>query len=419
MKIFKILAVALVATLGFTACDKECGHEIIEHDHSKDFVGTWTCLNADLAEALVISADGSVLSTGSIFGEEYWENVEGNIVLENGIVTMTFEDGDNYKGHFDIIPGVAFSVYNDKGRRFTYNYCENDLSEEIIGMWVCSDVPAEGEGEEMMIETFYENGKSVLTGFLPLEDGSELVKNNETDYNVVGDLLFVTIPDDKLGGAQSKYVVQKLIYSPNGTSAGDIMTLKAVVKVGDQVVEGKSSWLRIKQYLELPGMKYDYIKTFITNVKGLDKDIEFMGTTFNFAKMDGVKMDKALKAILFNVEFPDANTIKYNCYYNGQNMSMEAPIVVDGNKMTVKMSEKNPAYKDTDLYTFQDQDNTQMHMYMHSTGFENFFGNMQVTIMEQMGQLDTTDAAAVKAVYDSIDDAVETINVSFVMTRAK
>ena len=166
-------------------------------------------------------------------------------------------------------------------------------------------------------------------------------------------------------------------------------------------------------------MKYDYIKTFVTNVKGLDKDIEFMGTTFNFAKMDGVMLDKALKTILFNVEFPDANTIKYNCYYNGQNMSMEAPIVVDGNKMTVKMSEKNAAYKDVDLYTFQDQDNTQMHMYMHSTAFVNFFGNMQVTIMEQLGQLDTTDAAAVKAVFDSIDEAVETINVSFVMHSSK
>jgi hypothetical protein len=58
-------------------------------------------------------------------------------------------------------------------------------------------------------------------------------------------------------------------------------------------------------------------------------------------------------------------------------------------------------------------------MYMHSTGFENFFGNMQVTIMEQMGMLDTTDAAAVKAVFDSIDETVETINVSFVMTKAK
>ena len=58
-------------------------------------------------------------------------------------------------------------------------------------------------------------------------------------------------------------------------------------------------------------------------------------------------------------------------------------------------------------------------MYMHSTGFVNFFGNMQVTIMEQLGTLDTTDAAAVQAVFDSIDDAVETINVSFVMHSSK
>jgi hypothetical protein len=214
-------------------------------------------------------------------------------------------------------------------------------------------------------------------------------------------------------------MVARMVYTPNGTNLGDILTHTLYTPSANGVVEVTSSFLRIKQHLDLPGMKYDYIKTFVTNVKGLDKDIEFMGTTFNFAKMDGVKLDKALKTILFNVEFPDAKTIKYNCYYNGQNMSMEAPIVVDGNKMTVKMSEKNPAYKDTDLYTFQDQDNTQMHMYMPTYAFENFFGNMQVTMMEQMGLLDTTDAAAVKAVFDSIDEAVETINVSFVMTRAK
>ena len=39
--------------------------------------------------------------------------------------------------------------------------------------------------------------------------------------------------------------------------------------------------------------------------------------------------------------------------------------------------------------------------------------------MEQMGQLDTTDAAAVKAVYDSIDNAIETIKVSFIMHSSK
>ena len=418
MKIFKLMAIAFVAMLGFTACEKDCDHDFIEHDHSADLVGTWTCIREDFAEALVIKADGSVLSTGAVFGEEYWEDVKGKIVVENGYVTMTFEDGDNFKGHFDIIPGMAFSISNDEGRRFTYDYCANDLADEIVGMWVCNDVPAEGEGE-MMIETFYENGKSVLTGFLPLEDGSELVKNNETDYNVVGDLLFVTIPDDKLGGAQSKYIVQKLIYSPNGTSAGDIMTLKAVVKVGDQVVEGKSSWLRVKQSLDLAGQKYDYIKTFVTNVKGLDKDINFMGFEFNFAKMDGVKLDKMLKTLLFTVEFPDANTIKYSCHYNNQPMSMEAPIAVDGNKMTVKMSDKDAAYKDVDLYTFQDADCSQMHMYMPTYAFINFFGNMQATMMSQMGQLDLTNAEAVKAVFDSIDNAVETINVSFVMTKAK
>ena len=35
-----------------------------------------------------------------------------------------------------IIPGMAFSIFNAEGRRFTYNYCANDLADEIIGMWV-------------------------------------------------------------------------------------------------------------------------------------------------------------------------------------------------------------------------------------------------------------------------------------------
>ena len=108
MKIFKLMAIALVAMLGFSACEKDCDHDFIEVDHSKDLVGTWTCHEAGYAEALVIKADGSVLSTGVENGE-FWENVKGNIVVENGNITMTFEDNDNFKGHFDIVPGVAFS----------------------------------------------------------------------------------------------------------------------------------------------------------------------------------------------------------------------------------------------------------------------------------------------------------------------
>jgi hypothetical protein len=264
----------------------------------------------------------------------------------------------------------------------------------------------------MSVNTYQEDGKALFTGYTPDVNGYKA--NLESTYKVIGDLLIQIYYVNE----DAQYITLRLNYSPNATGMGDILTITSITTQEGQAVEQYASLLRIKQNLELPGMKYDYIKTYVTNVKGLDKDIEFMGTTFNFAKMDGVKLDKMLKTLLFNVEFPDANTIKYACHYNNEPMSMEAPIVVDGNKMTVKMSTKKAAYRDVDLYTFQDQDNTQMHMYMHSTAFVNFFGNMQVTIMEQMGQLDLNDAAAVKAVFDSIDEAVETINVSFVMTKA-
>ena len=412
MKNLKLLVVALVAMFGFIACDK---HVSNDHDHSADLVGTWTCLTENYAEALIIKADGTAVSYGVEDGK-YWENVKGTVTVKDNNITMIFEDDDNWTGHFDVIPGMAFSLFEENGERYIYQYCENDLSDEIIGMWVCND--ASTDAQDMMIQTFDKNGKCTMTGYLPLEDDSEQAKNEATDYKVVGDLLFITIPAEKIGKEEPIYVVDKLTYAPDGTAYGDMLTLKTYIEIDGKFVESGWSYLRVKQSLDLAGKKYDYIKTFVTNVDGLDKDINFMGFEFNFAKMDGVKLDKMLKTLLFNVEFPDANTIKYSCHYNNEPMSMDAPIVVDGNKMTVKMSTKNAAYKDIDLYTFQDADCSQMHMYMPTYAFINFFGNMQATIMSQMGNLDLTDAAAVKAVFDSIDEAVKTINVSFVMEKA-
>ena len=400
-----------MAMFGFIACDK---HECNDYDHSADLVGTWTCLQDGFAEALVIKADGSAVSTG-YDGTEYWENVAGSIVVENGNITFTFEDGDNFKGHFDIVPGVAFSIYTEEGAHLTFYYCKEDLSDEIVGMWVNNETKT-GDGDVITVQTFLENGKAIFTGYGGHAD--EYQVNDETTYKVIGDLLIQALPKDKIPAGMSSYLTKRLIYSPDGTAHGDMMTHKVTKMVDGKEKVILSNFLRIKQSLDLAGKKYDYIKTFVTNVDGLDKDINFMGFEFNFAKMDGVKLDKMLKTLLFNVEFPDANTIKYACHYNNEPMSMDAPIVVDGNKMTVKMSTKNAAYKDVDLYTFQDKDNTQMHMYMPTYAFVNFFGNMQATIMSQMGDLDLTDAAAVKAVFDSIDEAVETINVSFVMTKA-
>ena len=408
MKIFKLLAVAFVAMLSFSSCDQhEC--EDFDYDHSADLVGTWTCLQENFAEALVIKADGSVTSTGVAFGE-YWENVEGKIEIKNGKATMTFEDHDNYEGHFDIIPGVAFSIYNDKERRFTYNYCANDLSDEIVGMWVCNDAPA-GADNDMAIISYANDGSTTFTGILPNKDGYML--NVNTTYNVVGDLMFKK--NAVQGTSDShKYISTRLTYAPNGTGAGDIM----VYKHYNGTVETSSSYLRVKSNLELAGNKYDYSSTYVSNVDGLDQEIDFMGFKFNFAEMDGVRLDKMLKTLLFSVEFPDSEHIKYSCMIKSDSVaSVIAPIVVEGNKMTILLSSVYSGYRDIDLYAFQDADNCQLHIYMPTYSFENFFGNMQVLMMTQMGQLDANDENAVKAVYDNIANAVRSVNVSFVMEK--
>ena len=393
----------------FTACTEECNHEFIEVDHSKDLVGTWTCLEEDYAAAFVFNSDGTAFTTGVENGE-YWENVQVNWKVVNNKLTLSYEDNTS-ETLLEIISGEYLSISDKNGdRRKTYKYCENDLAEEIVGMWVCTQIPI-GNPEDMLIQTFQEDGTLISTGRVPQSDDNLAV--DKTNYKVFGDLYIV------YGEGDVTPLVFKFNVASNASELGDIMTVTGFMPTENGVVEATSAWLRIKQYLELPGMKYDYIKTFVTNVKGEDKDIEFMGYTFNFAKMDGYVLDKMLKTVLFAVQFPDANTIRYTCQYNDFNMVMDAPIDVDGNKMTIKMSQRDAAYKDVDLYTFQDQDNTQMHMYMPTYAFINFFANMQIAFMSELGEIDKTDATAVKAVFDSIDNAVETINVSFVMTKAQ
>ena len=158
MKIFKFMIVALVAMIGFNSCSEDCDHEFIEYDYNKALVGTWTCLEANYAEALVINADGSVLSTGVEDGE-YWENIKGNIKTINNKMTMTFEDDDNFEGRFEMLSGVAFTIYEEDGESFTYCYCENDLSDEIVGMWVCND----GLTDDVTIMSYSDNGKMTIT----------------------------------------------------------------------------------------------------------------------------------------------------------------------------------------------------------------------------------------------------------------
>ena len=411
MKILKVIMFALMALMVFTGCEKFTCNDT--HSMS-ELAGTWTCLQDGFAEALVIKSNGSVVSTGVENGE-YWENVKGNIAINEGIITMTFEDGDNFEGHFDFIPGLAFSVCSDKGERYLYNYCKEDLSDEIVGMWVCNDA-TNGTTTQMAINTYTKDGTCIFTGIVPNTD-SHMV-NVSTNYKVIGDILFTQRADNQLVAGDVKFVASRLMYTPDATLLGDIISRKQYITTKNGNIEAVLNTLRINQSLDLAGKKYDHIKTFITNVKGLDKDIDVMGTTFNFAKMTGEKLNKMLKTLLFSVDFPNSNTIRYNYFYNGKNNSLEAPIVVDGNKMTVQMSKKNALFKDIDLYTYQDADASQMHMYLPTYAFINFFGNMQASLMAQNGLLDLTDATAVNSIFDSIDNAVDTINLSLVMEKS-
>ena len=409
MKIFKILAVALVATLGFTACNKECEHEFIEVDYSKDIVGTWTALEADHSAAYIFNADGTMSTTG-IDGEVYWEDEKGTYEVVNNKITMKFDSGRIINGSFDIIPGQTISIVGEKGRH-TYQYCKEDLADEVVGMWVCNNVT--WMDADMAINVYQADGKAYFTGFV----GNGYEANVETRYKVFGDLMFQSNPMSYEGAPQ--YLVFRLNYSPNATELGDVLTNTTLMAFGDEVIEMTASMLRIKQYLELPGNKYDYSNIYVTNVKATDAEFEFAGQTLNLANMDGKFLDKMMKNLLFNVSFPSADEIVYNYHYNGETVPMPSPIVVDGNKMTIKKSVNNPAYKDIDVWTFQDQDNTQMHMYMPTYAFENFLANTIVEMMSNEGKLDLNNTEKVAEIYAAVTEAIETINVSFIFKTAK
>ena len=403
MKIFKFLAVAFVAMLGFTACDKDCDHDFIEVDHSKDLVGTWTCLTADYAEALVIKADGSALSTG-YDGVDYWENVAGKVVVANGIVTMTFEDNDNFKGHFDIVPGMAFSIYTDEGERYTYNYCKEDLTEEVVGRWVWVDSNGKGS-ENMGIQTFNENGTGLFTG------GYEEIDyklNEETTYKVVGDLLIQNVPNDN-----PPYMVRRLTYNANGSSYGAILTTYS------PATNYTASWLRVKQSLNLAGKAYAYNTAYVTSAKGKDEDFSIMGHIFNIAKIKASDFDVMFGADLFLAEFPNSNTMKHRFHIDGQDTGFDAQIAIEENKVTIDMSVVNPALRKVDMYMFQDADDSQLHMYMPTTSFINYFANMELYALILKGEINQTDEAAIAKVFADMEARVESINVSFVMKARK
>ncbi|MBR5821522.1 MAG: hypothetical protein IKY51_01575 [Alistipes sp.] len=411
-----LLALAVVGATLFTACnnDQDCGHEFIEYDNTKNLVGTWTYLEEGQAEAMVIKEDGSFTITGVMnggVGALYEE--KGTIKVVNNKVTLAYNSGDVFEGRLELVAGKSLSIVinEEYDIHLTYDYCENDLSDEIVGMWICTDAPTTS-GESMIVHTFMDNGKAIYTGFGTYSN--EYIVNKETTYEVVGDLLFYALPQDNLIEGAPTYITKKLTYKPNGVAYGDIMEEKVIMSE----VEMTSTMLRIKQSLNLTNRAYDYITAYVTNAKGKDEDFSIVGNTFNISKIKSNDLDAMFRSILSCIEI-NADSFKYKLCLDGREIELNDPITVDGNKVTLDMSATNSACRKVDMYMFQDASDSQLQIYMPTASFINYFANLQIPTLVSEGKLDTTDAAAVEKVFTDMGARIESINVSLVYKARK
>jgi hypothetical protein len=277
-------------------------------------------------------------------------------------------------------------------------------------MWVCHEGLPDVEND-MAIVTYSENGKMTMTtqasAFIP----ADLV-NTESSYVVVGDLLFMNIEEDGI-----EKLVARLDYTQNGTTMGDIFTQTLHAPTENGVVKVSSSFLRVKQHLNLTGT-YDYSSAYVSNVKGKDEDFTILGNTFNISKIKSYDLDMMFRSILSCIELNE-NTIKFTFNNNGRESVYNDPITVDGNKVTVDMSTENPACRKVEMYMFQDADDSQLHIYMPTKSFINYFANLQIPTLKAEGKLDTNDAAAVEKVFADMEARIESINVSLVFKARK
>ena len=409
MKFFKLMMIALLAMLGLNSCSNDSTPplDFIEVDHSKDLVGTWTYVEGEQAEVIEIKEDGSFNITGVMIHGALYEE-KGTIKVVNNKVSLVFEGDDEvFEGRLELVAGKSMSIVlnEENDIRLTYDYCNVDLSDEIVGMWVLNN------GQEMRIHSFDEKGNAVFTGWSDALDEFSVLEDSE--YKVVGDLIFQGFSNDK--DSFPKYIASKLIYSPNGTAYGDIMSFKHRLFDGTETIQ---SWLRVKQNLNLVNRTYDYISAYVSNAKGTDEDFTIMGHTFNISNIEASNLDMMFRSILSCIELNE-NSFKYKLRLNGNEREMNDPISVEGNKVVVDMSATNPACRKVEMYMFQDADDCQLHIYMPTKSFINYFANLLIPTLVSEGKLDTSDAAAVEKVFADMESRIESINVSLVYKARK
>ena len=412
------MMIAFLAMLGLNSCSNDSTPplDFIEVDYSKDLVGTWTYIAENgQAEAMVIKEDGSFAVTGIAKGGYLYEE-KGTIKVVNNKVSLVFEgDSEVFKGRLELVVGKSMSiVFNEENDiRLTYDYCKEDLSDEVIGMWVCTYVP--WMDADMAINVYQADGKAFFTGFA-VGSANGYDANIETTYKVIGNLMFQSNPW-KWDGAP-EYLAFRLNYSPNGSEYGDVLTNTNLMPFGDEAFESTASMIRIKQNLNLVNRTYDYISAYVSNAKGTDEDFTIMGHTFNIAKMEAANLDMMFRSILSCIELNE-NSFKYKLRLNGNEREMNDPISVEGNKVVVDMSATNPACRKVEMYMFQDADDCQLHIYMPTKSCINYFANLLIPTLVSEGKLDTSDTAAVEKIFADMESRIESINVSLIYKARK
>lgn len=367
---------------------------------------------------MVIKEDGSFAVTGIAKGGYLYEE-KGTIKVENNKVSLVFEgDSEVFKGRLELVVGKSMSIVlnEENDIRLTYDYCKEDLSDEIVGMWVCHE-SLEGIENDMAIITYSEDGKMTMTTQKSDFISDDFVKQ-ESNYKIVGDLIFKILPEDNVPEGIPPYIVSRLTYASNGTSLGDILTENQYVYSDNGFGEITTSWLRVKQNLNLDDKVYAYNTAYVTNAKGTDEDFTMLGHTFNISNIKSNDFDVVFGADLYLVEL-NANSITHKFRPDGNDVEVVTPITVDGNKVALDMSTVNPACRKVEMFMFQDNDNSQLHMYMPTSSFINYFANLGIPGLIAEGKLDPTDTAAVEKVFADMESRIESINVSLIYKARK
>ena len=394
MKNFKILLVALVAMCGLNGCSDDCDHDFIEHDYTQELVGTWSVLGPESAETMVIKADGTVEFAG-VHEAEFFEST-ARYELSNNRMKLVWDDGTTDEGRLNVVDGGAFSLVVDEGTGagYYFQYCHDDFSDEIVGSWLVQDEVSH------RVWSYYADGTADCKKFYYVSASESFMPGT---YKVVGNILFDTYQFDE---ETTVSYGAKISFTPDGS----VMKNTALYAEENGVEEYVMDYLHIKPTPDLAGMEYAYSDCPMTNVIGYDKEVELMGRTLNFNNLENWVLATLLNEIFCQVDFPDADHFHYS--------SFQAPIAVEGHKMTVKMSEVVPTFKDVVFYTFQSADSNQLQLCMDKAAFVNFFTNMQCKYLDEMDeQFDITDADAVDAIYNTLNNTLLCIRVNLVLDK--